>query len=72
MIEDPERSQIRSTSASTWVENSTVVEPRRRDEIQDVATALRVEGADRLVEDDDGGRWTSVPAIPSRWRMPPE
>ena len=44
-----------------------------RDQAEDVAAALRIECADRLVEDDDraaDGR--ARPAIPRRWRMPPE
>ena len=44
----------------------------RGDELEHVAPALGVERAHGLIEDQDGGRWTRVPAIPSRWRMPPE
>ena len=50
----PTRSQIRSTSARTWVEKITVgARPELRDEFEQVAPSRRVERADRLVEDQE-------------------
>ncbi len=50
------RSQIRSTSDRTWVEKTTVASPRRPgDQLEQVAPSLRIERADRLVEEQDVG-----------------
>ena len=69
----PTRSQIRSTSARTWVEKMIVARSRRS--AMSASRSRRPSGSSELTGSSRTSRLgsaTSAWAIPSRWRIPPE
>ena len=72
-IENGDAVQTRSTSASTWVDNTTVVWPRSAgDQLEKVT---RPSGSSELTGSSRktiAGWWIRACAMPSRWRIPPD
>ena len=67
------RSTVASTSASRWLESSTVPPGRRSRATGPASTrCLRVKAVGRLVQDQHLGSPTNAWAMPSRCRMPSE